>query len=216
MKINREQDGHLEIVNANILLPGGLILLGGGLFVQESLKFIHGQLQFVDIKSDLPIMISALFLLLGLVLICRYGARFDGLQQRMTWKRVGFFGTKIRVVPFADIKYAVLECDPNQFVNDHPQRGSMARLVVSTAEGSLPLAGMYTYRNPGMEKARDTINEYLGRSAEEPTPALGTELQTLVDQGRLIHAIKLVREQKNCSLAEAKQIVDDLARARRP
>jgi len=214
MKINRYANGQLEVANANILLPGSLILLGGGVFMQESLKFIHGQQQMVNVKSDIPIAASALFLILGLALICRYSARFDRLQQRMTWKRAGFFGTKIRVVPFAEIDHAVLEVDPSQRVNDHPQRGPMVRLVVSTADGPFSLAGMHTYRSPGMEKARDAINEFLGRAAEEPTPSAEAELRMLVQQGRLIEAIKQVREQRNCRLAEAKQIVDDMARGR--
>jgi len=214
VKINHDANGQLEVTNANILLPSGLLLLGSGLFVRESLKFIHGQQQMMDIKSDVPIAVSALFLILGLVLFCCYSARFDRLQQCMTWKRAGFFGTKNRVVPFADIHHAELEADPSQFANDHPQRGPMVRLVVSTANGPLPLAGMYTSRSPGMEKARDAINEFLGRVEKELPPSSGPELQMLIKQGRLIHAIKLVREQRNCSLGEAKQIVDDMARNR--
>jgi len=214
VKINRDPNGQLEIVNSSFLLPSGLIILGGGMFCQELLKFIRGEQHLTDFKSDFPIAVGALFFIVGLALLCRYSARFDRLQQRMTWKRAGLFGVKTRVVSFADINHAGLEVDPNRSADYHPKKGPMVRLIVVTMEEVLPLAGMYTYQDPSMGKARDAINEFLGRTAEQAALSSETNLQALVAQGRLIAAIKLVQEKRNCGLAEAKQIVDDMAKGR--
>ena len=77
---------------------------------------------------------------------------------------------------------------------------------------SLPLAGLYMYRSKSDLQARDAVNEYLGiRPGEmEPLAQDDLDIRGLVAQGRPIEAIRLVRERRGCSLAEAKRIVDQM------
>jgi ribosomal protein L7/L12 len=57
-----------------------------------------------------------------------------------------------------------------------------------------------------------------GEALPEPTPptaaAPGTDVQTLIHEGRTIEAIKLYREQTGVSLAAAKQAIDRMRAAK--
>lgn len=209
MKLKREATGHLEVSNLNVFLPGGLILMGIGFLGQELPKLLRGQ-HLANLDSALPLIVSVVFLIIGLLRISRYSARFDRSQQRLTWKRIGVFGAKVRDLPFANIRCAAIEIDPNQFVQDHPRRGPMSRLVLSTTGGPLPLAGLYTYPTESMVQARDAINELLGRTSDELAASSQAELRSLVAQGRTMDAVHLVRSRRQCSLAEAKAVVESL------
>jgi hypothetical protein len=214
MKIIRHGNTDLEVTNASFLPSIGFSAFAIGYLHQELPKFFDGRQHFSDFKADIPIAFSVIFLLVGLALLNRYSARFDTLQQKMTWKYASLFGIKVCVVPFTEIVNARLEADPNQFVNDHPSRGPMVRLVIATAEKPLPLALMYTTPWKSTIKACEAINDFLGRKSEETSVSPEAQLRVLIAQGRKIAAIKLVREQRGCSLAEAKDVVEAMCRER--
>ena len=211
MKVIREGNT-LEVANTTVLLPGLLIFVGGGYFCQELPKVLRGQEHITNWNDGFPLLVSLFFVGLGLALICRYSARFDRLQQRMVWKRTGVLGSKTRTLTFRQIKWAELEAGPNQFAQDHPQRGPKVRVVIVTDEASLPLAALYMYRSASDLQACDAINEYLGVRPDEMDPLTqdDRDIRGLVAHGRPIEAIKRVRERRGCSLAEAKRIVDQM------
>ena len=73
-------------------------------------------------------------------------------------------------------------------------------------------------RNCSLAEAKK-IAEDLGSSAESPTPSLESkpqdeaevrELRRMIDGGQMINAIKIIRSRRNCSLAEAKKIAEEL------
>jgi hypothetical protein len=213
MKTIQDGNERLEVTNSNLFLPGWFVLFGGFAFCQQLWTAYRGQLHLADIKSDGPILFGAVFFLIGLALCRRYSVSFDRLQQQMTWKRMGAFGTTSRTVPFGEINSADFEIDPNNFTQSHSKWGPPLRLVVSTREASLPLSGMYGYGDAATERARTAINAFLGRPQQENSAdAVDRHARALLQRGQLQEAITFVRARRGCSLLEAKDIIDRLNR----
>jgi hypothetical protein len=206
MKLIRDGDQKLQLVTGNYLLPGWFILLGGGGFAHELYEFISGKQHLTDFKSAIPLLATALFLFVGLALFRRYSCCFDLLNQRATWKSRGLFGFKTRVVPFSQIKWIDFEIDPNNFANDHPQWGPPRRLVLATTEGPLPFSDMYQACGKKEDEIQQAINTFLNRHPEATSP--DDRIRDLVARGEIIQAVHILRRQRGCSLAEAKDLVE--------
>lgn len=218
MKITQDGQQRLEVVQSNVFFGIFFVLMAVGFLCQELPKFFNGQAHWRVPHDDVPVAVGLLFFFVGLLICRRFRAVFEGASQQMSLTTWTVLGAKRRTVPFRQIKGAVFEIDPNQFVNDHPKWGPNMRLVISTDEGPIPLAGMYRSRSASDVKARDAINAFLGvRSEELDAPARGDlDIQGLVAEGRTIEAIKRVRNRRGCSLAEAKHVVDEMVKNFKP
>jgi hypothetical protein len=204
----------LEVVQSNVLLGAFFVLMAVGLLCQEVPKFFDGRANWRVPHDDVPAAVGILFLAVGLLVCRRIRAVFDRVSQQMSLTTWTLFGTNRRTLPFRSITGAVFQSNPNQFVNDHPQRGPDMRLVLSTEEGVLPLGWMYRTRSASDVKARDAINEFLGVRVEEnldDSVGVGADIRGLIAEGRTIEAIKRVRDRRLCSIAEAKRIVEGIA-----
>jgi hypothetical protein len=209
MKITREGN-RLEIADTQVLFPLFFALFGVGMACAEATKlFDAGKF---SLSAAVMVFFGGVFFLVGIALLGRSSFTFDQLQQQMTWKKTGIFGSKSGVVPFAQIRWAYVENDPNQFAAPARGSGSYTRLTLALLEGSMPFSGVYSSNAAaGWERARDAINDFLGRKpGEGPMGTPDDDIRKLVKAGQLVEAIKLVRERLDCSLDEAKQIVDDL------
>ncbi len=158
------------------------------------------------------VFFGAIFVLVGIALLGQSSFTFDQLQQQLTWKKTGIFGSKSSIVPFAQIRWAYVENDPNQFAAPARGSGSYTRLTLELTEGSIPFSSVYSGNAAaGWERASNAINDFLGRKpGKGPLGTPDEDIRKLVKAGQLVEAIKLVRGRLDCSLAEAKQIVDDL------
>jgi hypothetical protein len=211
MKISRDGNTRLEVVNTYFLLPGVLALLGAGLLAQELPKFLRGQQHLADFNSDVPLFVGGVFLIIGALLCSRFSVSIDKSRGQLTWKWTRLLASKTRLVPLHAIKGAGFETDPSTNVQSHPQWGPKVRLIIATTEGALPLAPLYTYRSASTTKAFEEINAFLGIAPKETELAPSgddADVRALVAQGKPIAAIALVRERRRCSLREAKDIVD--------
>lgn len=212
MKITRDGHHRLEVSQSYFLFGAFFVVMATGLLWQELPKFFNGQAHWRVPHDDVPVAVGALFFVVGLMICRRTSVVFDRGIQQMNLTTWTLFGVSRRTVPFSQIKGAVFEIQPNQFVNDHPNWGPNVRLVISTSEGDIPLAWMYRTRSASDIAARDAINECLGVRTEEPEGAGQDDLDIrgLVATGRTIAAIKCVRERRGCGLAEAKRIVEEM------
>jgi hypothetical protein len=209
MKISREGN-RLVISDTQFFFPFFFAAFGSSMACVETTKlFDGGKFSF---GAAVMVFFGGLFGLLGISLLGRSSFTFDQLQQQLTWKKTGIFGSKSGVVPFAQIRWAYVENDPSNFTAPKQGSGSYTRLALALKDGTLPFSPVYSGNaSAGWERGRDAINDFLGRKPGEGT--MGTpddDIRKLVAAGQLVEAIKLVRERLDCSLGEAKQIVDDL------
>ncbi len=127
--------------------------------------------------------------------------------RTITWSRRWGFTSKSGSLPFADIKTMLLE----RPIGDE---GVPSRRVVLCTKGgeSIPLTVGYRPDGDGaISRASERIEAMLGHSHEG---ASARTVQAFVDSGRLIDAIKHLRETEGLSLEEAKRRVDAIARSR--
>ena len=208
MKTVRYGSTRLVVVTGNYLLPGWFILLGGAGTIHELLELFLGKEHITDLKSAIPLLVPALFFLIGFALFRRYTCSLDQLQQQATWKSMGLLGSKIRIIPLKQIKWADFEIDPNRFDNNHPKWGPPKRLVLVTDQGSLPFSDMYMSCGAKETQTCDAINDFLGRRPEALSP--DQRAHALIAEGRIIEAIQLIRQHHGCSLAAAKDMVEKM------
>jgi hypothetical protein len=207
MKITREGN-RLVVANMQFFFPLFFVLFGGAMAYMEATKMFDFSGKF-SFGAAVMVFFGGVFALVGIALIGRSSFTFDQLQQQLTWKRTGIFGSKSGVVPLAQIRWAYVEHDSNQLSQSRQQPN--ARLALELEEGSLPFSGVYSGSDLQWERARDAINEFLGRQPGEGAAGRpDDDIRKLVQAGQLVEAIKLVRERLDCSLEEAKSIVDDV------
>ena len=72
------------------------------------------------------------------------------------------------------------------------------------------LIGQLSYRISTLEKKIDFLFKQLNIEYEEPVEEYITDAKNLLLQNKEIDAVKLVRNAKNCGLAEAQKTVDEL------
>ena len=72
------------------------------------------------------------------------------------------------------------------------------------------LIGQLSYRISALEKKIDFLFKQLNIEYKEPVEEYISEAKNLLLQNKEIDAVKLVRNAKNCGLAEAQKTVDEL------
>jgi ribosomal protein L7/L12 len=76
--------------------------------------------------------------------------------------------------------------------------------------GASSLIGELSYKISKLEKKIDFLFNQLDIEYKEPVEAYITDAKNLLMQNKEIEAVKLVRNAKQCGLAEAQKTVDDL------
>jgi hypothetical protein len=201
MKITRSDREKLVIVDfpyviGAILFLGALIMLGG-LFK----LLAQGGIQRNELIGHL--LCFGLFFFGGVLLTKRSMFEFDLARRQLIWSRIGFFTRQGGTVPFGQITGATVQSIPGS------GSGLSYRVALTTTQGDIPLTDAY---GGGLEKAckaiRNAINLALGFPTLPENQTDEADLRALIGSGRVIDAIKLVRERRGCGLAEAKDIVD--------
>jgi ribosomal protein L7/L12 len=72
------------------------------------------------------------------------------------------------------------------------------------------LIGQLSYRISALEKKINFLFKHLNIEYKEPVEAYITAAKNLLLQNKEIQAVKLVRDEKNCGLAEAQKTIDEL------
>jgi hypothetical protein len=146
---------------------------------------------------------AATLLLSGIALREQARAVVNPVARAIVWKRQWAFRTRSGSLSFADVA-AVL---PERPIGDEgvPSR----RIVLRTNAGqTIPLTAGYRPDGDGaILAASERIAAMVARGAASP-PLAGVE--ALAASGRVIDAIKLLREREGLSLDEAKRRVDAL------
>ena len=127
--------------------------------------------------------------------------RFERHTRRLTWSRQRGFFKRHGTVAFGDIGGVVMQsCIGND--RYYPKH----RIVLLTREGELPVTVAYEY-DAMNEVMAQGIRSFLGMAADG---LVDDSVAALVAAGRKIDAIRLLREKRDLTLAEAQQAVEQI------
>ena len=140
----------------------------------------------------------------GLIYLALYEkARFvfDSKTRRLTWRRRRSLSSRHGTVPFDAIDQVVLRsCIGNS------RYAPKERVVLLTREGEFPLSIAYEH-----DEMNQILADRIRCRLQMPPEGLVTDsVQSLVEQGRTTDAIRLLREKRGLSLAEAKILVTQI------
>ena len=126
--------------------------------------------------------------------------QFDRRIGLATWKRWSVAGTTGGAIPLSDIKDVVTEPLPGN-------HGTTYRVVLVTSDGRWPLTDYYVGNLYSCNKVTEALLAFLSLPPKPDASSFAENLRYLVDSGKKIEAIKLVRQQRTLSLAEAQALI---------
>jgi len=142
--------------------------------------------------------ISAAFLVaFGLAFFGATDVVFDKAAQVCRVRRIGPLGVVRAAYRFADIRDVRVEIEPSL----GRSATTMCRLALVTADGTTPLTRSYEPSLPRYNAMRDAV--VLTLASGLPLSAEVDPVQALVNEGRTIDAIALLRRQEKLGLTEA-------------
>jgi hypothetical protein len=166
--------------------------------------------------ATLPGKIGALFaaslFLLGAVVWFRKTVfSFDAGEQRVCWRGRKILKAESGVIPFNEITGIGTETTSGS-------EGSTYRLTILTRNGMVPLAYTYGGNQQKYASIREEIMSFLNLKSLDSKSELGlrapgfdeASVRSLLNQGRRIDAISLVRSSAHLGLSEAVRIVEDI------
>ncbi len=151
-------------------------------------------------KEAIGMVLGLLFCAFGAVLLFRRDRFvFDAAQRRLRWSKWSLARASSGTVDFADI------LDVNMESIGANEGGGTYRVALRTRDGTVPLTETYSgdaeYWRPLVERLRDIVGLSGDRAADADT-------HSLVDQGRIIDAVRQLRETEGLSITQAKARVD--------
>ena len=206
MKITRSDSEKLVVVDFPYVV-GGILFFGASIMaVQLFIVLAHGEISAKEIIG--PFLAFSLFFFGGALLTKRSVFEFDLARRQLIWSRIGIFTRKGGTVPFGMITEAVVQTTTNG------RNSSLCyRVALTTRQGDIPLSENYSGgQKNAYETLRTAINRTLGFAQSPDEQRDDSDLRALVANGKIIDAIQLVRMRRQCSLTEAKKIVDDLGK----
>jgi len=191
-----------------------LVTADSGLFLCWLFTVVGVVLSIVSVQPGRHGMLFGAGFLLLCAMIClrKTTFTFDRARGIAFWRRRKIFAISSGEIPLRDIS----DIGFDTMIGQH---GEMTyRLIVMTASGRVPMADMYGGGQKYYESVRDAIVEFLAScSSTADRTAVGEEgdassLRALIQQGRKLDAIAMVRSKENLDLAHAKERVDEIDR----
>lgn len=205
MKIVRQTPDELVVRDSSMWLSA--------IFALCALMPLYIALAHGDRRAFTP---AAVLLLIAFVWARRSTFTFSAATQRIEWRRLRWLRTKTGTIPFSDVEGI-------QVQSISSDKGILIyRLAIATAsQGTVPMSDEYSSGGlKGYEDLRDTLLHFVrperGSSAfsaatatlpRNPdaarTAALNDSIRGLLQQGRKVDAILLVRQSEHLDLTEA-------------
>ena len=148
---------------------------------------------------------AATCLLIGIVFLETTWFEFSGATRLITWRRRWAFRERSGTLPFAAVQSVLVETPLGD--DGTPSR----RISLRTMDGvAIPITVGY---RPDPDRTvlqiADRIRTILGHGSEETGT---TNVEALVGAGKIIDAIRFLRQEEGLSLVQAKQRVAELTR----
>jgi hypothetical protein len=196
MHVTRKTNQELVILDSSIWIS--VFLLCVSLFVAYRVMLQH---------NPRSLLLDGLFLIFILLFWRKEVIVFDAAAQKVTWTRRRLFKVATGSIPFSDITSIGME------TSTATNNVLVYRLTILTAQGSVPMADNYGGDQQKYEKLRIEILDFLKLDSNENrnnSPSTSSDdiddeasIRSLLQQGRRIDAIQLVRATQNLSLTEA-------------
>jgi hypothetical protein len=196
MHVTRKTNQELVILDSSIWIS--VFLLCVSLFVAYRVMLQH---------NPRSLLLDGLFLIFILLFWRKEVIVFDAAAQKVTWTRRRLFKVATGSIPFSDITGIGME------TSTATNNVLVYRLTILTAQGSVPMADNYGCDQQKYEKLRIEILDFLKLDSNENrnnSPSTSSDdiddeasIRSLLQQGRRIDAIQLVRATQNLSLTEA-------------
>lgn len=148
--------------------------------------------------------VGVLFMLFGYMVFYEKSVfKFHKISKQLIWSRKRLFKREEGLTSFQNIKSVVLE---NSMNGDSSPN---VRVVVVTEQGKIPLTNAYIGNDSLCIRVAKRIRQIL----KYPDRDLVIDsINEMIRNGQEIEAIKMLRKEKEISLAEAKEQIDDIKR----
>ena len=147
---------------------------------------------------------AALFLVFGLAFLQSTDVVLDCAQRNLSLNRLAVFRRTRSRYSFDDISDVQVQASPGQDFH-----GAVScRLALVTREAVVPLSVSYQPDLPRHEAMRRAMLDVLGHGPKPETDLV----EQMVQQGRLIDAIALLRQREKLDLVTAKQRMEEMQR----
>jgi hypothetical protein len=148
-------------------------------------------------------------LLVAIVFLETASFRFGRAMKTITWRRRWGLRERSGSIPFASIQAVVVERPTGD--EGTPSR----RITLKTSDGAIiPITAGYRPDADGsIVQIAGRIRALLGH---DPAQTHHSPIEALVAAGKVVEAIKVLREEERLTLVEAKQRVDALMRPPKP
>ncbi len=163
-------------------------------------------------------LVVGLFLLFVLLFWRKEVVVFDAARQQAEWTRRRLLKVATGTIPFGEITGIGLE-------TTSADSSQTFRLTILTAQGSVAMSDSYSGNLQNYENLKRDILDFLKIDSGKndsvpgrlPLSAIADEasVRSLLEQGRTIDAIQLVRSTQKISLTEAHDLVEKMAEQRK-
>lgn len=200
-----QQSDHTLVVETDTATFAKLCLFGGLVCaVIAAVKFLSHPRSFDRAGLTGLLACAVIGLIAYLAVLERNVFVFDRARRLVRWQRRRVFSNKSGETPFAEIQAVVAQ----RPIGDD---GTPSRRIALLARGQeIPLSLGY---DPDTDDAclrlAAQIREFIGHPSQ---PDFMTAVRLAVSQGHIIEAVRLVQEEKQLSLAEAKDFIAELRR----
>ena len=194
-----QQHGLIIFEDRPLVLPA--ILAAASVMFAVGLAYHIDELLSGD-KEAIGIGIGFLFSGFGAVLLFRRDRFvFDAGENRVRWRKWSLARSSSGELHFSDILDVAVESTSGA------DGGGTYRVALRTKDGTIPLTEAYA---GGADRWRPTvarIRKILGHASKRPADV---DMDSLMDQGRKIDAIRQLRETEGLSLTQAKAKVESV------
>lgn len=191
--------GSQIIFEERVFILPGVFIAAGVILALLALGIIKSG-DFTGDEIVWPALGGAVFMIAGgAVFLETSSFAFDKLYKRLTWSTWSLRKRASGAVPFADILSVNL-----QSISDSD--GSTYRVVLHTANGLLPMTRAYS----GTLQHWDAIAERIRAIIGPRTLPEDDDIRALIREGRIVDAVRQLREAKGVDLITAKTEIDRL------
>lgn len=207
MKIVRQSPAELVVRDSSMWLSA--------IFALAALMPLYIAVAHADRRAFTP---AGVLLLVAAVWARRSTFTFNAATQTIEWNRLRWFRVRSGTIPFSDVRSINIESMSSESVTTY-------RLAIATAsQGIIPMSDAYSGGSvKHYEDLRDAIQQFVKPSATSAmtsgfstasasiplnsdaarTAALNDSIRGLLQQGRKVDAIVLVRQSEHLDLTEA-------------
>ena len=194
-----QQHGLIIFEDRPIVLPAVL--------AATSVMFAAGLVTHLDgllsgEKEAIGILLGILFSAFGAVLLFRRDRFvFDATARRVNWRKWSLARSSSGEMDFSDIVDVTIESISGA------DGGGAYRVALRTKDGTVPLTEAYAGSVDRWRPTVARIREILGNAGER---SADVDMDSLLDQGRKIDAVRQLRETEGLSLTQAKARVENV------